>query len=142
MARLVGPGDAYRSYLERRLFGPVGMTSADPGFDTAGTWVASSTVHATAHDYAPFGYLYLRDGVWEGRRLLPEGWVDHGRLPRSVDPENGDLHGAHWWVVGDDRGASGLRATRGSRPLSRPARTWSSSGWARSRRSGGRLLED
>jgi CubicO group peptidase (beta-lactamase class C family) len=105
VARSVGRGADYRSYLCRRLFEPIGMTSATPGFDEAGTWVASSTVHATARDYARFGYLYLRDGVWDGHRLLPEGWVDHGRNPHSVDPEDGDLYGAHWWVVGDEYGS-------------------------------------
>jgi CubicO group peptidase (beta-lactamase class C family) len=105
VARSVGRGDDYRSYLHQRLFDPIGMTSATPGFDGAGTWVASSTVHATARDYARFGYLYLRDGIWDGRRLLPEGWVDHGRSPHSVDPEDGDLYGAHWWVVGDEYGS-------------------------------------
>ncbi len=105
VARSVGGGDRYRSYLERTLFEPIGMRSARPGFDAAGTWVASSTVHATARDFARFGYLYLRDGIWDGRRLLPEGWVDHGRLPRSVDPKDGDLYGAHWWVVGDEFGS-------------------------------------
>jgi CubicO group peptidase (beta-lactamase class C family) len=105
VARSIGRGDDYRSYLRRRLFEPIGMMSAVPGFDQAGTWVASSTVHATARDYARFGYLYLRDGAWDGHRLLPEGWVDHGRRPRSVDPEDGKLFGAHWWVVGDEYGS-------------------------------------
>jgi CubicO group peptidase (beta-lactamase class C family) len=105
VARLIGRGEPYRSFLHRRLFDPVGMTSASPGFDEAGTWVASSSVQATARDFARFGYLYLRDGTWDGRRLLPEGWVDHGRLPHSIDPEDGDLYGAHWWVVGDEYGS-------------------------------------
>jgi CubicO group peptidase (beta-lactamase class C family) len=105
VARLIGRGEAYRSFLHRRLFDPIGMTSALPGFDEVGTWVASSSVQATARDFARFGYLYLRDGTWDGRRLLPEGWVDHGRLPHSVDPEDGDLYGAHWWVVGDEYGS-------------------------------------
>lgn len=105
VARLVGSGDAYRAYLDERLFGPIGMTSALATFDEAGTWVASSYVHATARDFARFGYLYLRDGCWDGRRLLPEGWVDHGRRARSVDPDDGDLYGAHWWVVGDEHGS-------------------------------------
>jgi CubicO group peptidase (beta-lactamase class C family) len=47
----------------------------------AGTWVASSYVWATARDMARFGYLYLRDGAWDGTRVLPEGWGDHG-VPR------------------------------------------------------------
>ena len=44
--------------------------------------------------------------LWDGERLLPEGWVDHGRTVRSVDPKDGDLYGAHWWVdhLDTDRG--------------------------------------
>ena len=102
--RTLGGEDAYRSFLRDRLFGPLGMRSADPRFDDAGTWIASSYLWATARDMARFGYLYLRDGVWEDQRLLPEGWVDHARRPRSVDPDEDRLYGAHWWVVGDDLG--------------------------------------
>ena len=100
VARLVGSGDRYREFLTSRLFGPIGMRSAKPGFDAAGTWVASSYVHATARDFARFGYLYLRDGIWDGVRVLPEGWVDHARLVRSR-AEDGDLYGAHWWIEDD-----------------------------------------
>ena len=74
VARTVGPGEPYARFLHSRLFGPIGMTSADPEFDEAGTWVASSYVRATARDYARFGLLYLRDGMWEGTRLLSPVW--------------------------------------------------------------------
>jgi CubicO group peptidase (beta-lactamase class C family) len=104
VARTVGPGDAYRRFLAERLFGPLGMRSADPRFDDAGTFTGSSSVYATALDYLRFGLLYLRDGVWEGGRLLPAGWVDHGRRVRSYDPEEDRWYGAHWWSVGDDLG--------------------------------------
>jgi CubicO group peptidase (beta-lactamase class C family) len=98
VARRLGPGEPYRRYLAERLFGPLGMTTATTTFDQAGTWVAASYAYAAARDYARFGLLYLRDGIWEDKRLLPEGWVDHGRRPRSVDPDDGDLYGAHWWT--------------------------------------------
>jgi CubicO group peptidase (beta-lactamase class C family) len=101
VARLVGPGAPYEAFLHERLFGPLGMGSARPEFDGAGTWVASSYVRATARDFARFGLLYLRDGVWDGTRLLPEGWVDYGRTIESVDPEDGP-YGAHWWGVAGD----------------------------------------
>jgi CubicO group peptidase (beta-lactamase class C family) len=104
VARTLGPGAPYRGFLADRLFGPLGMASATPTFDDAGTWVAASYVYATARDYARFGLLYLRDGVWDGNRLLPEGWVDHGRRPRSVDPDDGDWYGSHWWSRDDPRG--------------------------------------
>ncbi|HET6953290.1 MAG TPA: serine hydrolase [Acidimicrobiales bacterium] len=104
VARLVGPGAPYERLLHDRLFRPLGMWSAEPAFDAAGTFVGSSEVRATARDYLRFGLLYLRDGVWEGRRLLPEGWVDHGRRIRSYDPPEDRWYGAHWWSVGDDLG--------------------------------------
>ena len=90
--------------MRERLLDPIGASSPQLTFDAAGTWVASSYVHATARDFARFGLLYLRDGVWDGRRILPAGWVDHGRRPRSIDPEDGSLYGAHWWVMGDEFG--------------------------------------
>ena len=88
-------------YQDKSLFAPLGMHSARPEFDAAGTWVASSYVRASARDFARFGLLYLRDGVWDGTRLLPEGWVDYGRTIESVDPIDGP-YGAHWWGVDDD----------------------------------------
>ncbi len=104
VAGLLGPGEPYRAYLEDRLFGPLGMTSATPTFDDAGSWVAGSYLHATARDFARLALLYLRGGVWEGRRLLPRGWVDAGRTPRSVDPDDGHWYGAHWWTRDDPLG--------------------------------------
>lgn len=103
VGRTLGSPDAVRHLLLDRLLHRIGMRSADPRFDEAGTFVASSYVYATARDWARFGLLYLRDGCWEGERLLPEGWVDHGRRVRSVDPEDGRLYGAHWWVEPDDQ---------------------------------------
>jgi CubicO group peptidase (beta-lactamase class C family) len=87
----------YSAFLARELFGPLGMRTADPRFDPTGTWIASSYCYCTPRDFARFAHLYLRDGVWEGRRLLPEGWVDFSRRPTSVDAE-GDGHGAHFWL--------------------------------------------
>jgi CubicO group peptidase (beta-lactamase class C family) len=100
VARALGArGDAYREFLRRELWDPLGMKSADPRFDEAGHWIASSFVFATAQDFARFGLLYLRDGIWEGRRILPEGWVDHARTYTGTDEETGMGYGAHWWLV-------------------------------------------
>lgn len=106
VGRVVGAGDATRRFLLEQVLHPIGMTSADPRLDDAGTFIGSSFLYATAQDWARFGTLYLRDGVWDGARILPEGWVDHGRLVRSVDPTDGDLYGAHWWIdhLDTDRG--------------------------------------
>ncbi len=96
-------GEGVAQFLRDRLFDPCGMTSATPKFDTAGTWVGSSYVYATARDFARFGELYRRDGVTpDGRRILPEGWAEHGRTFVAHDPtddlRDGLDYGRHWWM--------------------------------------------
>jgi CubicO group peptidase (beta-lactamase class C family) len=53
----------------------------------------------STRDHARFGLLHARDGVWDGRRLLPDGWVDACRWPCAVYPEYGLL----WWLNTDRR---------------------------------------
>ena len=104
---IVGGGEAaareqrMREFLDERLFGPIGMSSADPRFDPAGTWVGSSYVYATSRDFARFGELYLRDGLVGGDRLLPEGWVAHARTRVADEPDSGFGYGRHWWLWPD-----------------------------------------
>ena len=87
-----------RRFMADELFTPLGMTSADPRFDQSGTFVGSSFLYATARDFARYGLLHLRDGVWDGHRILPEGWVDDARRPVSVEPDSLNWHSRHWWV--------------------------------------------
>ncbi|MDA1074145.1 MAG: serine hydrolase [Proteobacteria bacterium] len=93
-----GPTEMLR-FMQERLFEPIGMSSATPRFDNSGTFIGSSFLLATPEDFARFGYLYLRDGCWAGRRLLPEGWVDYARTVSYRDPEY--TYGAHWWLAPD-----------------------------------------
>lgn len=121
VARAIGAGSPYESFLNQRLFAPIGMRTATAKFDAAGTWIASSYVHCTAQDFARFGYLYLRDGVWDGTRVLPEGWVDHARRIRSYDEENDNYYGAHWWASGDAHGSFRCVGYEGQRIVLVPA---------------------
>lgn len=86
------------NFMQDRLFDPLGM-KAEPKFDASGTFVGSSYVYATARDFAKFGELYLHDGVANGNRLLPEGWVDMARNQHSFDPDSGLGYGSHWWTL-------------------------------------------
>jgi CubicO group peptidase (beta-lactamase class C family) len=91
----------YEHYLHAQLFEPLGMRRAAPKFDNAGTWVGSSFCYDTARDFARFGLLYLRDGVWEGERFLPDGWADYAR--RLTHTCTTFDYGAHWWLIPDNR---------------------------------------
>ena len=59
----------------------LGMGSYQHSADSAGNLIASGAGYATLRDYAKFGVLYLNDAIWNGERLLPEGWVDYALTP-------------------------------------------------------------
>jgi CubicO group peptidase (beta-lactamase class C family) len=87
---------AYFDWPRAALFDPIGMTSATLEPDAAGTFVCSSFMLATARDWARFGQLFLQDGVWEGRRILPVDWVKFSTTPTT--PSLLGNFGAHWWL--------------------------------------------
>jgi len=91
-------GAAFETFMRTRLFEPLGMTSPQPKFDAAGTFIGSSFCFATARDFARFGLLYLRGGLWDGRRILPDGWVDYARTATFQQPGEHGRYGAHWWL--------------------------------------------
>jgi len=114
LARIVGDLDDVEALLRDRLFGPLGMTSAEPKFDDVGTFVGSSYVYATARDFARFGQLYL-DG---GRDILPTEWVDYARTESPVPVEPGEQpYGAHWWLFPDVPGSFAAQGYEGQRTL-------------------------
>ncbi len=94
----LGFGDdraAYWRFPYEALFGPLGMSTAVLEPDASGSWVGSSYMYASARDWARFGLLYLQDGVWQGQRILPEGWVAFSTAPT---PASQGEYGAHWWL--------------------------------------------
>ncbi len=113
VSETVGGGrDETLAFMERELFDPLGMTSAAPRFDEAGHFMGSSHCYCSARDYARFGTLYLRDGVWDGTRILPEGWVDYSRTP---SPQSDGLYGAHFWVIPGSLGTFQCDGAQGQR---------------------------
>lgn len=83
-----------------RLFRRLGMHTAVMEADAKGNFVGGSGVFASTRDYARLGLLYLRDGMWQGDRILPEGWVEYvtEHTPGSP-PEH--PYGAQFWLNWD-----------------------------------------
>lgn len=90
--------DDYYALPARELFNKLGMRTAIIEADANGTLIGSSFFHASARDFIRFGLLYQNDGVWMGKRILPEGWVTQGR---TAIPELTQSYGAHWWLYGE-----------------------------------------
>lgn len=92
----LGSDSTYHAFPNDALFERVHMRSAIMEPDPSGTFVGSSFMYATTRDWARFGQLYLQDGVWEGQRILPEGWVEYSTTPAAAAPRG--EYGAHWWL--------------------------------------------
>ncbi|MDI7863769.1 beta-lactamase family protein [Rhizobiaceae bacterium n13] len=96
MSRFADPADA-RAYPRETLFAPIGMRSAVFEADASGTLVGGSYLYATARDWARFGLLLARDGMWNGNRLLPEDFMAALRQKNSAS--SGRYSRAQSWLV-------------------------------------------
>lgn len=93
----VGEKD-YATYPATALFYKTGMYNTLFEPDASGTYVGSSYINATARDYARFGLLYYNDGVWNGERILPEGWVKQTRISPAANKLKS--YGYQFWLNG------------------------------------------
>lgn len=100
---LGGPA-ATSTFMQQRLFDPLGIASEVLFPDKSGRWPGYWGVNMTARDWARFGLLYLNEGVWGGKRIVSEGWVDFSSTP---SPQN-DKYGGHWWIYEDAYSAEGF----------------------------------
>ncbi|WP_299445225.1 serine hydrolase [uncultured Phycicoccus sp.] len=95
-------GQRLLDYLTPRLLEPLGVSDAawsgEDGLDAG-----YSGLHVPTHALSHLGELLMRDGVWHGRRLLPQGWVslmttahtDTTHHPETVDWQQG--YGYQMW---------------------------------------------
>ncbi len=90
-------GRCVRDYLMPRLFEPLDIAAPDweksPLGVTCGGWGLS----LTTREIAKFGQLLLQDGIWERRRVLPEGWV---RLATASKIDNSGRGASPDWEQG------------------------------------------
>jgi CubicO group peptidase (beta-lactamase class C family) len=106
LADTLGGPDELDALIHERLMVPLGIRSAIVREDGTGTFLGGLGFDSTARDFARFGLLHLRGGLWDGSRLLSEEWIDYVRTPT---PDNA-AYGAHWWLLGgpDTFSAQGL----------------------------------
>ncbi|MYM24340.1 serine hydrolase [Duganella sp. FT135W] len=100
--RAAGGGKDSLSLPHNQLFAPLGMSSAMIEADARGNLVGSSYMYATTQDWARFGQFLLQDGVWQGKRILPAGFVEG---MQQVAPASGGQYGQgqlwRWGPSGD-----------------------------------------
>ena len=96
-----GDGDSVQRFASRELVEPLGMQHVVMEMDATGTPVGGHYLYASARDWARFGQFFLDDGVVNGERLLPQGWVRW-----SSEPTLDTAYGAGWWTTRGDNPAA------------------------------------
>ncbi len=108
--------DRYRNFPKAALFDPLDMRHTVAEQDVGGNYILSSQVWSTARDFARLGQFWLQDGMWNGHRMLPEGWMRTMTTPSGPQPAAGPGYGATLWLFGPAQGLpAGSYAAQGNR---------------------------
>ena len=96
-------GEDYHAFPQRNLFDKLGMRDVVMETDPYGNFLTQGYEFLSGRDWARLGNLYLQDGVWNGERILPEGWVEYASTLAPAWIADGRLSygGSFFWVNGD-----------------------------------------
>ena len=95
-------GDEYLSFPQRVLFDKLGIRTMVIETDPFGNFLGQGYEVASGRDWARLGNLYLQGGVWNGERILPEGYTTFvSTLAPAWAADNRPIYGAFFWLNGD-----------------------------------------
>jgi CubicO group peptidase (beta-lactamase class C family) len=90
-------GESLLDYLRPRLFDPLGIENPAWEVDPRGINIGGSGLHIKTEDIARFGQMYLQKGMWQGRRIVPEGWIAEATKATS---DNSNTQTNPDWTMG------------------------------------------
>jgi CubicO group peptidase (beta-lactamase class C family) len=95
-------GEEYLSFPQRALFDKIGIRTMVLETDPFGNFLTQGYELASARDWARLGNLYLQDGVWNGGRILPDGYVKFvSTLAPAWEADKRPIYGGFFWINGD-----------------------------------------
>jgi len=99
------------AYTEEHIFHPIGIQTYYWKHTPTGLPDTEGGLYLSRKDLARFGYLYLHDGVWNGKRILPSAWIAESLKPWVTPGDmeaSGVRYGYQWWLM--PYGSAGARA--------------------------------
>ncbi|MFN2223537.1 MAG: serine hydrolase domain-containing protein, partial [Candidatus Promineifilaceae bacterium] len=96
-----------KSFAQEHLFSPLGIEPSFWQTDWEGNYLGYSDIHLSAYDLAKYGLMYLNDGQYQGKQIVPADWTHESRqiysenawkirVGRNWD-DNG--YGYQWWSI-------------------------------------------
>jgi len=95
MRQTIGNDEEYYRFPHVALFDKIGMPDAVFEVDASGNFVGSSYIYATARDFARYGLMLMNDGIFNGKIILPEGWVKYCTSPNN---HSEGQYGSLFWI--------------------------------------------
>jgi CubicO group peptidase (beta-lactamase class C family) len=94
--------EEYLSFPQRALFDKIGVRTMVMETDPFGNFLTQGYEFASGRDWSRLGNLYLQDGVWNGERILPEGFVKFvSTLAPAWAADQRPIYGGFFWLNGD-----------------------------------------
>jgi CubicO group peptidase (beta-lactamase class C family) len=94
--------EEYLSFPQRALFDKLGVRTMVLETDPFGNFLTQGYELASGRDWARLGNLYWQDGVWNGERLLPAGFVKFvSTLAPAWEADKRPIYGGFFWINGD-----------------------------------------
>ncbi|MFQ5978368.1 MAG: serine hydrolase domain-containing protein [Candidatus Heimdallarchaeota archaeon] len=92
-------GETTFSYANRHLFAPLGISPVIWRADPQGINAGGMYLQMRPRDMAKIGYLYLNNGSWEGKQIIPADWVEISTR-KHYDMGNSAVidYGYQWWI--------------------------------------------
>jgi CubicO group peptidase (beta-lactamase class C family) len=95
-------GENYFSFPQRALFDRIGVRTMVMETDPYGNFLIQGYEFASARDWARLGNLYLQDGMWNGQRILPEGFAKFvSTVAPAWEADKRPIYGGFFWINGD-----------------------------------------
>jgi CubicO group peptidase (beta-lactamase class C family) len=79
-------------FADKYLFSRIGITPGKWKHDTKGNYEGGAGLELTPADMAKFGYLYLKNGLWDGEQIVPKDWVADS-IKKQVTVNNKEKYG-------------------------------------------------
>lgn len=99
------------TFGKENLFTPLGMESVSWGTGPEGVIDGGNGIMMSARDAARFGQLFLQNGEWHGRQLIPADWVKESTSVQNQGPGGTGRYGYQWWIQSYTTGGYGTYKT-------------------------------
>ena len=94
-------GQTAQAYAEEHLFGPLGISDVTWPENPDGISIGWGEIRMRPHDMLKMGYLYLHQGRWQDKQIVPAKWVA-ASTRKHMDGTLQNGYGYQWWIAGPD----------------------------------------